>query len=174
MTDEQHILIKNKDRKQPRGGSPLGDALQLNQQAVHDYLYAAQDLAEVTAKCCEETTRRRPGVLPDGRTIFWFACNPIALYQSCSDFYVTNPLDLKFQKQIEDTYYSDTVTNCGLLHPGESKVVTPSSGSHCLWDCVRLDGEVACILMFITQEELLEHLRLQHLKWPEPSSISLM
>ena len=174
MTDEQHILIKNEDTKQPRGGSPLGDALQLDQQAVHEYLYAAQDLAEVAAKRCEDTTRMRLGVLPDGRTIFWFACDPNALYQSCSDFYGTDPLDLKFQKQIEDTYYSDTVANCGLLRPGGSKVVAPSSGSHCLWGCVRLDGEVARILTFITREELLEHLRLRHLKWPAPSSVSLM
>ena len=58
---------------------------------------------------------QRLGVLLDGRMIFWFACDPNALYQSCSDFYRTDPLDLKFQKQIEDTYCSDTVANCSLL-----------------------------------------------------------
>ena len=70
VTGEQHTLIKNGDTKQPRGGSPLGDALQVDQQVVHENLYAAHDLAEVAAERFEVTTRNRLGVLPDGGVIF--------------------------------------------------------------------------------------------------------
>jgi hypothetical protein len=100
------------------------------------------------------------GVLPDGRNLYWFQCDPKCLYSSSSCYYGANPMYRQQLHEIEQAFHADVVANGSY---GKRRLIAPPLDSHCcLWGCVRKQDDAFVHVSHTSMESIIQHLREHH------------